>query len=188
MFIPSSTQIIPDGVHFVERKQETLSSNFSKNVLKEAIKSNYPSDEIVLNVKNQPIIREDTSFANLATRVVDEVVANQSGKSLARQVLEQAGIRHQNGAAEPKIFNGHLRHVGRRARKISRQQQTSTSLRIKRVKRHVRGPPPNVRRQGAPPQTRARPALGMEDEVNRSARDFANHRGKTKKKRRLFRR
>lgn len=178
----------PDGVHFVERKQATLSKNFSKNVLREATKLNDSSDGIALNVKNKPIINEDTSFANLAERVVDEVIANQSSKSLARQVLEQAGINYQNGVAEPRIFNGHLRHVGRRARKISRQQQTSNELKIRRVKRNVRGPPPNVRRQGAPPQTRDRPALGMEDEVNRSARDFANHRGKTKKRRRLFRR
>ncbi len=188
MFIPTSMQILPDGVHFVERKQETLSSNFSKNVLKEAIESNDALDEVILNVKNKPQINEDTSFANLATRVVDEVIVNQSSKSLARQVLEQAGITQKTGPAEPKIFNGHLRHVGRRARKISRQQQTSHAHKIRRVKRGIRGPPPNVRRQGAPPQTRVRPALGMEDEVNRSARDFANYRGKTKKKRRLFRR
>ena len=98
------------------------------------------------------------------------------------------GITNDNPVAEPKVFNGHLRHVGKRARKLSRKQNQSQELRIRRVKRASRGPPPNLRRMGAPPSTRNRPSIGMEDEVRRSARDDNNKRGKTKKKRRLFRR
>ena len=172
----------------MERKQESLSSNFTQSVMKEISEDDSHADEITLEVKSKPIVQDDESFTSLATRIVDEVVANRSPKSLAKQVLEQAGITNDNPVAEPKIFNGHLRHVGKRARKISRKQNQGQELRIRRVKRTSRGPPPNLRRMGAPISTRERPSIGMEDEVRRSGRDVNNKRGKTRKKRRLFRR
>ena len=170
----------------MEREQETLTDNFADNVLKEVSDNQPIKEQLTLEMKAKPIVGDDESFANLASRIVDEVVTNRSGKSLAKQVLEQAGISQNNEVAEPKISNGHLRHVGRRARKLSRKQNDSQALRIRRVKRNVRGPPPNLRRMGAPKTTRNRPALGMEDELSRSARDSNNRRGKAKKKRRLF--
>ncbi|MGB0201030.1 MAG: hypothetical protein ACPF9X_06880 [Candidatus Poseidoniaceae archaeon] len=172
----------------MERKQESLSSNFTQSVFDDVAKQDSNIDEITLEVKPKPIVQDDESFTSLAERIVDEVIANQSPKSLAKQVLEQVGISHENPVAEPKVFNGHLRHVGRRARKISRKQNQSQELRIRRVKRTSRGPPPNIRRMGAPISTRERPSIGMEDEVRRSARDAENKRGRGKKKRRLFRR
>ena len=172
----------------MERKQESLSSNFTQSVFDDVAKQDSNIDEITLEVKPKPIVQDDESFTSLAERIVDEVIANQSPKSLAKQVLEQVGISHENPVAEPKVFNGHLRHVGRRARKISRKQNQSQELRIRRVKRTFRGPPPNIRRMGAPISTRERPSIGMEDEVRRSARDAENMRGRGKKKRRLFRR
>ena len=172
----------------MERKQESLSSNFTQSVFDDVAKQDSNIDEITLEVKSKPIVQGDESFTSLAERIVDEVIANQSPKSLAKQVLEQVGISHDNPVAEPKVFNGHLRHVGRRARKISRKQNQSQELRIRRVKRTSRGPPPNIRRMGAPISTRERPSIGMEDEVRRSARDAENIRGRGKKKRRLFRR
>ena len=172
----------------MERKQESLSSNFTQSVFDDVAKQDSNIDEITLEVKSKPIVQGDESFTSLAERIVDEVIANQSPKSLAKQVLEQVGISHDNPVAEPKVFNGHLRHVGRRARKISRKQNQSQELRIRRVKRTSRGPPPNIRRMGAPILTRERPSIGMEDEVRRSARDAENMRGRGKKKRRLFRR
>ena len=69
-----------------------------------------------------------------------------------------------------------------------RKQNDSQQLKIRRVKKANRGPPPNIRRMGAPPETRVRPPIGMEDETRRSARDLDNKRGKSKRKRRLFRR
>ena len=81
-----------------------------------------------------------------------------------------------------------MRHVGRRARKVVRKQNDSQQLKIRRVKKANRGPPPNIRRMGAPQETRVRPPIGMEDETRRSARDLDNKRGKSKRKRRLFRR
>ena len=175
-------------MHFVEREQETLTDNFADEVLKQAAEDRSTSDEITLQLKSKPVIDEDESFANLATRIVDEVISTKSPKSLAEQVLERAGISTSNDVAEPKIFNGHLRHVGKRARKVTRKQNLSRGLKIRRVKRTVRGPPPNLKRMGAPPQTRSRPSIGMEDEIRQSARDSTNIRGKSKKKRRLFRR
>jgi hypothetical protein len=172
----------------MERKQESLSSNFTQSVFDDVTKQDSNIEQINLQVKSKPIVQGDESFTSLAERIVDEVTANQSPKSLAKQVLEQVGISHNNPVAEPKVFNGHLRHVGRRARKISRKQNQSQELRIRRVKRTSRGPPPNIRRMGAPISTRERPSIGMEDEVRRSARDAENMRGRGKKKRRLFRR
>jgi len=172
----------------MERKQESLSNNFTQSVFDDVAKQDSNTEEITLQMKPKPIIQDDESFTSLAERIVDEVIANQSPKSLAKQVLEQVGISHDNPVAEPKVFNGHLRHVGRRARKISRKQNQSQELRIRRVKRTSRGPPPNIRRMGAPISTRERPSIGMEDEVRRSARDAKNMRGRGKKKRRLFRR
>lgn len=173
-------------MHNVERKQESLSNNFTQSVFDDVAKQDSNIDEITLEVKPKPIVQDDESFTSLAERIVDEVITNQSPKSLAKQVLEQVGISHENPVAEPKVFNGHLRHVGRRARKISRKQNQSQELRIRRVKRTSRGPPPNLRRMGAPISTRERPSVGMEDEVRRSARDSENKRGRGKKKRRLF--
>ena len=172
----------------MEREQGTLSESFSDSVLKQANNQSKITEEITLHVKPQPVINDDGSFASLATRIVDEVVATKSPKALAKQVLERVGIGNEIKSAEPQIFNGHLRHVGRRARKVVRKQNDSQQLKIRRVKKAHRGPPPKLRRMGAPPETRVRPAIGMEDEIRRSARDLDNKRGKSKRKRRLFRR
>ncbi len=172
----------------MEREQGTLTESFSDSVLKEANNQSKTTEEITLHVKPQPVVTDDTSFASLATRIVDEVVATKSPTALAKQVLERVGIGNELKSAEPQIFNGHLRHVGKRARKVVRKQNESQQLKIRRVKKSHRGPPPNLRRMGAPPETRVRPAIGMEDETRRSARNLDNKRGETKRKRRLFRR
>ena len=122
----------------MERKQESLSSNFTQSVIEEVSNQESEIDEISLEVKSKPIVNDDESFTNLATRIVDEVIANRSPKSLAKQVLEQVGITNDNPVAEPKVFNGHLRHVGKRARKLSRKQNQSQELRIRRVNARVK--------------------------------------------------
>ena len=172
----------------MEREQWTLTESFSDSVLKQANNQSKTTEEITLQVKPQPVVTDNTSFASLATRIVDEVVATKSPTALAKQVLERVGIGNDLNSAEPQIFNGHLRHVGKRARKVVRKQNQSQQLKIRRVKKAHRGPPPNLRRMGAPPETRVRPAIGMKDETRRSARDLDNKRGKSKRKRRLFRR
>mgnify|MGYP001460634591 FL=1 len=172
----------------MEREQGTLTESFSDSVLKQASIQDKTTEEITLHVKPKPVVNDDGSFASLATRIVDEVVATKSPKALAKQVLERVGTGNDGKSAEPQVFNGHLRHVGRRARKVVRKQNDSQQLKIRRVKKANRGPPPNIRRMGAPPETRVRPPIGMEDETRRSARDLDNKRGKSKRKRRLFRR
>lgn len=172
----------------MEREQGTLTESFSDSVLKQANNQSKTTEEITLQVKPQPLVSDDASFASLATRIVEEVVATKSPSALAKQVLERVGIGNEPKSVEPQVFNGHLRHVGKRARKVVRKQNQSQQLKIRRVKKTHRGPPPNLRRMGAPPETRVRPAIGMEDETRRSARDLGNKRGKPKRKRRLFRR
>ena len=172
----------------MERKQGTLTESFSDSVLKQANNQGKTTEGITLHVKSQPVVTDDTSFASLATRIVDEVVVTKSSTALAKQVLERIGIGNEPKSVGPQIFNGHLRHVGKRARKVVRKQIRSQQLQIRRVKKSHRCPPPNLRRIGAPPETRVRPAIGMEDETRRSARDLDNKRGKSKRKRRLFRR
>lgn len=172
----------------MEREQGTLTESFSDSVLKQANNQSKSTEEITLQVKPQPVVDNDASFASLATRIVEEVVATKSPSALAKQVLERVGIGNELKSVEPQVFNGHLRHVGKRARKVVRKQNQSQQLKIRRVKKAHRGPPPNLRRMGAPPETRVRPAIGMEDETRRSARDLDNKRGKSKRQRRLFRR
>tara|TARA_B100001564_G_scaffold94153_1_gene76786 strand:- start:948 stop:1463 length:516 start_codon:yes stop_codon:yes gene_type:complete len=169
-----------------ERKQDALTEKF----LDSLIENNQIQDEkeeITLELKTAPEVDDDESFSNLASRIVDEVISSRTPADLAKRVLSQAGINTGDGPAEPQVFNGHLRHVGKRARKIARKE--NTNLRIRRVKTQSRGAPPSLRRRGAPPETRTRPSIGMEDEVRRSARESNNRRGKSRKKsRRLFRR
>jgi len=172
----------------MEREQGTLTESFSDSVLKQANNQSRTTEEITLQVKLQPVVNDDASFASLATRIVEEVVATKSPSALAKQVLERVGIGNELKSVEPQVFNGHLRHVGKRARKVVRKQNQSQQLKIRQVKKTHRGPPPNLRRIGAPPETIVRPAIGMEDETRRSARDLGNKRGNSKRKRRLFRR
>ena len=141
-----------------------------------------------MELSNIPIIETNKSFASLASRIVEEAIATKTPQDLAKHVLQRVGIGQDPMPAEPQVFNGHLRHVGRRARKVARAEINNRNLRIRRVKKHHRGPPPNIRRMGAPQETRLRPQLGMEDEQQRSARDPNNQRGKSNRRRRMFKR
>ena len=184
------SEYIPDGVRMVQRKQDSLTEKFLDSLI-EANKVEDEEEVISLEVKKAPEVNGDESFSSLASRIVDEVVSSRSHSDLAKKVLKQAGIDTHQGPAEPHVYNGHLRHVGQRARKISREE--NTTLRVRKVKSQSRGAPPSLRRRGAPYETRIRPSLGMEDETRRSARDASNHRGKPRKKsrkksRRFFKR
>ena len=174
------------GMRMTERKQDALTEKFLDSLI-EANQIQVEKEEIKLQLKSSPEVNDDESFSNLANRIVDEVISTRSHTDLAREVLNQAGIDTNDGPAETQVFNGHLRHVGKRARKIARKE--NTNLRIRKVKVQSRGVPPSLRRRGAPSETRVRPSIGMEDEVRRSARESNNRRGKSRKKsRRLFRR
>ena len=70
----------------MEREQGTLSESFLDSLLKQASIQDKTAEEITLQVKPQPVVNNDASFASLATRIVDEVVATKSPKALAKQV------------------------------------------------------------------------------------------------------
>ena len=86
----------------MEREQGTLTESFSDSVLKQASIQDKTTEEITLHVKPQPVVNDDGSFASLATRIVDEVVATKSPKALAKQVLERVGIGNDGKSAEPQ--------------------------------------------------------------------------------------
>ena len=175
-------------MRMTERKQDSLTEKFLESLIQDnQYQMEKEQQEITLQVKTSPEVDDDESFSNLANRIVDEVISISSHTDLAKKVLGQAGINTNDGPAEPQVFNGHLRHVGKRARKVARKE--NTNLRIRKVKVQSRGAPPSMKRRGAPPMTRVRPSIGMEDEVRLSARSSDNSRGKPKKKsRRFFRR
>ena len=143
-------------------------------------------DEITMDVVKAPIIQGDQSLSNLASRIVDEVKVVTTPKSLANKVLQQAGIDTSLGGAEPIISNGHLKHVGQRARKLVRRE--NATRRVRKVK--TRAAPSQINhtttsagkpRRGPPGSTKSRPAIGREDEVRKSARVKTNKRGITSK-------
>ena len=82
-------------------------------------------DELTMDVVKAPRIQGDESLSNLANRIVDEVKIVTAQQSLANNVLQQAGIDTSEGSAQPKVSNGHMRHVGQRARKIARREQST---------------------------------------------------------------
>ena len=118
-------------MRMTERKQDALTEKFLDSLI-ENNQIQDEKDEITLELKTSPEVDDDESFSNLANRIVDEVISSRSHTDLAKRVLTQAGINTNDGPAEPQVFNGHLRHVGKRARKIARKE--NTNLRIRKVK------------------------------------------------------
>jgi len=140
-------------------------------------------DEITMDVVKAPRIQGDQTLSNLASRIVDEVKVVKTPKSLANKVLQQAGIDTSLGGAEPIISNGHLKHVGQRARKLVRRE--NATRRVRKVK--TRAAPSQINRnftsagkskRGPPNSTKSRPSIGREDEARKSARVKTNKRGK----------
>ena len=64
--------------HAEFRSSENSGYDLRKIILKEVSEAELNQDEIKLEVKSKPIVENDESFANLATRIVDEVIANKS--------------------------------------------------------------------------------------------------------------
>jgi len=161
----------------VQRKQDALSTNFLLGLL-----GDDEENEIHVDVRKAPRVNNDQSLSHLANRIQDEVRVI-TPEQRARDVLANAGIVTPN--LQPKhTLNSHLQHAGQRSRKIA-----ITSRSERRIRRVKKQPEPVVRgrsMRGPPPSTRSRPAMGMEDEVRRSARDEKNSKGKRQKRRRRF--
>jgi hypothetical protein len=173
-----------DGMRMVERKQDALSTNFLIGLMDEAPKkkaSKAMDETLHLDVRPQPHIEGDRTLQHLASRIVEEVTVSSTPRQLATQVLNQAGIVTK---VEPKsTVNGHLKHVGLRAKKIPR----SNGRKIRKVKRAAAVPASLPRRRGPPAQTRLRPSMGSEHDTAPPPRQVRPSR-KKQSRRRLFRR
>jgi len=165
----------------VQRKQDSMSDAFLFSLMQKQLEEEGEMDEITIDVVKAPIIQGDQSLSNLASRIVDEVKVV-APKSLANKVLQQAGIDTSLGAAQPIVSNGHLKHVGQRARKLVRRE--NATRRIRKVKTTTSPSQLNHTttsagkpKRGPPGSTTSRPSIGREDEVRKSARVKTNKRG-----------
>jgi hypothetical protein len=173
-------------MRMVQRKQDSMSDAFLFSLMQKQLEEEEEMDEITMDVVKAPRIQGDETLSNLASRIVDEVKVVSAPKSLASKVLQQAGIDTSLGAAQPQVSNGHLKHVGQRARKLVRRE--NATRRIRKVKTTTS--PSQLNRgsnsagkpkRGPPGSTKSRPSIGREDEVRRSARVKSNKRGITSK-------
>ena len=158
-----------------------MSDAFLFSLMQKQLEEEGEIDEIRMDVVKAPIIQGDETLSNLASRIVDEVKVV-APKSLANKVLQQAGIDTSLEAAQPIVSNGHLKHVGQRARKLVRRE--NATRRIRKVKTTTspsqlnRGPNSAEKpKRGPPGSTKSRPSIGREDEVRTSARVKTNKRG-----------
>ena len=172
----------------VERKQDSMNDAFLFSLMQKQLEEEGEIDELTMDVVKAPRIQGDESLSNLANRIVDEVKTVSAQESLANKVLQQAGIDTSLGAAQPKVVNGHLKHVGQRARKLA--QRENSTRRVRRVKTRTSPSQLDVNatfsaskaKRGTPSSTKSRPAIGSEDEVRKSARGKSNKRGRTSKR------
>ena len=88
----------------------------------------------------------------MAARIVEEATVV-STKGMAEDVLLRAGI-DTSLPAEPQVKSGHLKHVGKRARKVVRTER-------------------KVKRRKAVLRASSRPAVGSENQPRRRARKIA---------------
>jgi hypothetical protein len=173
-----------DGMRMVQRKQDSMSDAFLFSLMQKQLEEEGEIDEIKLDVVKAPRIQGDETLSNLASRIVDEVKVV-APKSLANKVLQQAGIDTSLEAAQPIVSNGHLKHVGQRARKLVRRE--NVTRRIRKVKTTTspsqinRKPTAVNSKRGAPNSTKSRPAIGREYEARISSRVKINKRGITSK-------
>ena len=158
-----------------------MSDAFLFSLMQKQLEEEGEIDEITMDVVKAPIIQGDQSLSNLASRIVDEVKVV-APKSLANKVLQQAGIDTSLGAAQPIVPNGHLKHVGQRARKLVHRD--NATRRIRKVKTTTSPSQLNhattfggKSKRGPPGSTTSRPSIGREDEVRKSARVKSNKRG-----------
>tara|TARA_B100001250_G_C19165800_1_gene514438 strand:+ start:37 stop:444 length:408 start_codon:yes stop_codon:yes gene_type:complete len=133
----------------VEREQVDLTRNFLVALMEEQLDI---QQHVMVDVTNKPIVHNGDTLRHMAARIVEEATTV-SPKGLAEDVLARAGIDNQL-PAEPQIKSGHLKHVGKRARKIAKSERKIKTRRA-------------VRR------ARTRPAVGSEFAPRKRARKIA---------------
>jgi hypothetical protein len=175
-------------MRMVERKQDSMSDSFLFSLMQKQLEEEGEIDELTMDVVKAPRIQGDETLSNLASRIVDEVKTIPIQQLLANKVLQQAGIDTSEGPAQPRVTNGHMRHVGQRARKLARRE--NSTRRVRKVKTRTTPSQLNVNatfsaakaKKGPPSSTKSRPAIGNKDEVRVSARGKTNKRGKASKR------
>jgi len=135
----------------VQREQDGMNKAFLMALMRE--QENSESNGIIIDLREKPQIEGDKTLASLARRVVEEATTV-SPRGMAQDVLSRAGIDSDIFTGVPEITSGHLRHVGRRAKKVSVNQNKV------RVRRAVKS-------------AQSRPALGQEDVPRKKARRIA---------------
>ena len=138
-------------MHMVQREQDGINKAFLMALMREQEENE--ENGIVIDLRERPQIEGDNTLASLARRVVEEATAV-TPRGMAQDVLSRAGIDTDIFTGVPEITSGHLRHVGRRAKKISVNQNKI------RVRRAVKS-------------AQSRPALGQENVPREKARRTA---------------
>ena len=141
-------------MRMVEREQVDLTKNFLVSLMEEQLEI---QQHVMVDFTNQPIVHNGDTLRHMAARIVEEATTV-SPRGIAEDVLARAGIDNRI-PAEPEITSGHLRHVGKRARKVAKGERSSKTRRVvrRKVKRHVR-------------RAKSRPAVGHENQPRRRAR------------------
>ena len=111
----------------VEREQVDLTRNFLVSLMEEQLEI---QQHVVVDITNQPIVHNGDTLRHMASRIVEEATTV-SHRGLAKDVLARAGIDNQD-PAEPHVESGHLKHVGKRARKVVRNQRKAKKRRAVR--------------------------------------------------------
>jgi len=132
-----------------ERKQVELTRNFLVALMEEQLEI---QQHVAVVLTNIPKLSAQESLHHLASRIVEEATAV-TPRGMAEDVLARAGIDNRL-PAEPEVKSGHLKHVGKRAKKVAKNERKVKVLRaIKRAQ--------------------SRPALGHENMPRKRARKIA---------------
>ena len=132
-----------------ERKQVDLTRNFLVSLMEEQLEI---QQHVAVELTNIPQLTEQESLHHLASRIVEEATAV-TPRGMAEDVLARAGIDNRL-PAEPEVKSGHLKHVGKRAKKVAKNERKV------KVRRAIK-------------RAQSRPALGHENMPRKIARKIA---------------
>ena len=130
----------------VEREQVDLTKNFLVSLMEEQLEI---QQHVNVEFTNQPIVHNGDTLRHMASRIVEEATVVTS-RGIAEDVLSRAGI-DSHLPAEPEIKSGHLKHVGKRAKKIAKNER-------------------KVKTRRAVRRAKSRPAMGHENRPTNRAR------------------
>ena len=136
-------------MHMDEREQVDLTRNFLVSLMEEQLEI---QQHVGMDVTNKPIVHDSETLRHMASRIVEEATVI-TPRGMAEDVLARAGITNHL-PAEPQITSGHLKHVGKRARKVARSER---QVKVRRAKNSAS----------------SRPAVGQENIPRRRARKVA---------------